>query len=188
MGPIEILWLAIVVFFIFIALVRGYPKELGVTAVIFTALFLIAFFLERYLPQLVKLLSKTLGMNPSARGLEHFYSLFYSAIFLLILFSAYAGQTFAFQASERKGAEGATINLLVGLLNGCLVAGALWYFQDKFNYPITDLKNAAGQPLLLKLPLTALAQWLSTLLPLKAVPGYFWGALLMLMLLARVRR
>lgn len=188
MGPLEILWLAVVIFFVFVALVRGYPKELGVTTLIFAALFLITFFFDRFLPGIITRVSDALNLTPTPRGLEHFYSLFYSFVFLLIVFSAYAGQTFAFEGTARKGAEGFFINLSVGLLNGILVAGTLWYFQDKYNYPSADFKWPSGNPIFLTLPLTPLAEQLSTLLPPYVVDPIFWGALLMLMLIARVRR
>lgn len=188
MGPLEILWSAVAIFFVFIALVRGYPKELGVTTLIFAALFLITFFFDRFLPGLIERLSDALNLNPSPRGLQHFYSFAYSIIFLLIVFSAYAGQTFAFEGSVRKGSEGLLINLAVGLLNGILVAGSLWYFQDNYDYPIADFRGPTGSPLFLTLPLTPLAERLTGLLPPAVIDSIYWGALLMLMLIARVRR
>lgn len=188
MGPLEILWLAVVIFFIFVALVRGYPKELGVTTLIFAALFLITFFFDRFLPGLIERIVDFFNLNPSPRGIEHFYSFLYSIVFLAIVFSAYAGQTFAFEGTARKGAEGFFLNFAVGLLNGILVAGTLWYFQDKYNYPIADFKWPGGTPIFLTLPLTPLAERLSELLPPSVVNPIFWGALLMFMLIARVRR
>lgn len=188
MGPFEILWLAVVIFFVFVALVRGYPKELGVTTLIFAALFLITFFFQRYLPTLIDYVIDALNLTISPRGLEHFYSLFYSAVLLLIVFSAYAGQTFAFEGTARKGAEGFFLNLSLGLVNGILVAGTLWYFQDIFNYPMADFKGPSGNPIFLELPLTPFAEWLTNLLPPAVMPSIVWGALLMLMLIARVRK
>lgn len=188
MGPLEILWLAVVIFFIFVALVRGYPKELGVTTLIFAALFLITFFFDRFLPEIMERIVAFFDLNPSADGIDHFYSFFYSAVFLAIVFSAYAGQTFAFEGTARKGAEGFFLNVAVGLLNGILVAGTLWYFQDKYGYPIADFKWPSGNPIFLTLPLTPLAEKLTELLPPYVVNPIFWGALLMLMLIARVRK
>jgi hypothetical protein len=31
------------------------------------------------------------------------------------------------------------ISLIIGMLNGYLIAGTLWYYQDAFNYPIGQL-------------------------------------------------
>lgn len=188
MGPLEILWLAIVIFFVLIAFVRGYPRELGVTTVIFGALFLITFFLEKYLPRFVTFLSSELSLQFTERQLQHFYSLFYSLLFLVVVFWAYAGETFSFQGKEHKGAGGFVLNLLVGLLNGVLVASTLWYFQDAYKYPAADFKNAAGQSILLTLPLTPMGQSLVTYLPAHVIPPIFWGAMLLLMLIARVRK
>ncbi len=50
MGPLEILFIAIVIIFILISLARGYLKELGVTTMIFVALFIITEFGVKYLP------------------------------------------------------------------------------------------------------------------------------------------
>ena len=188
MGPLEILWLAIVVFFVLIAFVRGYPRELGVTTVIFGALFLITFFLEKYLPRFINFLSSELSLQLTERQLQHFYALFYSLLFLVVVFWAYAGETFSFQGKEHKGACGFVLNFLVGLLNGVLVASTLWYFQVAYNYPVADFKNAAGQSVFLTLPLTSFAQSLVTYVPANVIPPIFWGAMLLLMLIARVRK
>ncbi len=188
MGPIEILWLAIVVFFVLIAFVRGYTRELGVTTIIFGALFLITFFLQTYLPRFITFITGELSIQVTERQLQHFYSIFYSLLFLVIVFWAYAGETLTFQGKQPKGAAGFVLNLLVGLLNGVLVASTLWYFQDFYKYPAADFKNAAGQPILMTLPLTPTAQALVPMLPAHAIPPIFWGGMMLLMLIGRVRK
>ena len=63
MGPLEILFAAIFIFFVFIALARGYPKELGITTIVFAALFLIMQFLTPYLPQAIEWVTNRLGID-----------------------------------------------------------------------------------------------------------------------------
>ena len=189
MGPLEILWAAVFIFFLFIGLVRGYAKELGATAVMFAALFLITYFLQHYLPAAVAAALRILNIeHPNERLEQQIYSNFYSVLFIAILFSGYAGETFAFAGKVRRGTEGLLLNLAVGALNGYLVAGTLWYFQDLYNYPVADLKSAGGQPIFLTLPLTPVATTLVKYLPPYVIPSIFWGALVVLMLLLRIRR
>lgn len=189
MGPLEILFLAIFLFFVFICLARGYPKELGITTVIFAALFLIMQFLTPYLPQALQWLADKLGLGViDPRTMQHILALTFSLLFIGIIFAGYAGQTFTFPGNQRKGVEGLLLNILVGAVNGYLVAGSLWYFQDFYDYPVADFTNLGGTPYLLDLPLTATAQAITTFLPPALVPSLAWGALLILMLLLRVRR
>lgn len=173
MGPLEILWATVAIFFIFIAFVRGYSKELGVTTMIFAALFLITYFGEGYLPRVLDNFA-----NFDDRTKDHLLSSLFSLIFIGILFASYAGVTFGFYGNERR--SNPLLNFLVGGLNGYLVAGTLWYFQDRYLYPAADLG-------LLKLPLSNLAETLANFLPPYVVPPMFWAGMILLMLLFRVR-
>lgn len=186
MGPLEILWAMVVIFFIFIAFARGYGNELGVTTLIFVALFIITQFAQDYLPRLVAMIVPRLGSEDPSRTSEHLLSTILSIFFISILFASYAGTTFNLPGVG--GRRNNLLNLLVGLLNGYLVAGTLWYFQDFYKYPVADLTNKAGQPLLLDLPLTPLAEQLAELLPPYVAPPMFWAAMVMLLLLFRVRK
>ena len=66
-------------------------------------------------------------------------------------------------------------------MNGYLIAGAPWYFQDYYHYPITDFG-------ILKLQLTHLGEQLANLLPPYVIPPIFWPVLVAVMLIFKVRK
>ncbi|NOZ71963.1 MAG: hypothetical protein GXP38_08620 [Chloroflexi bacterium] len=181
MGPLEILWACIILFFVFFALVRGYARELGVTTLIFAALFIITQFGETYAPRALAVISQQTGIAAfSARTQQHILSDFFSITFILIVFASYAGETFTLKGRPTTGPTGLLLNILVGLLNGYLVAGTLWYFQDVYQYPVADLG-------ILTLPLTPFAETAANFLPPYVVPPLFWAGMVMLLLLFRVK-
>ncbi|NOZ48712.1 MAG: hypothetical protein GXP37_01535 [Chloroflexi bacterium] len=182
MGPLEILWACITLFFVFFALVRGYARELGVTTLIFVALFVITQFGEKYVPAILVLIVQRIGSTAlSPRTQQHILSNFFSLVFILIIFASYAGETFAIKGRANTTAPTALLlNLLVGLLNGYLVAGTLWYFQDVYEYPVVDLG-------LLTLPLSPFAETAANFLPPYVVPPLFWAGMVMVLLLFRVK-
>jgi uncharacterized membrane protein YjgN (DUF898 family) len=102
-----------------------------------------------------------------------------SLFFIAIVFASYAGDTFAFKGKPAKGTRGFIFNLLVGIVNGYLISGTLWYLQDYFKYPITDFG-------ILQLPLTHLGETLANFLPPYVVPPIFWAVLVGVMLIFRV--
>jgi len=182
MGPLEILWACIIVFFVFFALVRGYAQELGVTTLIFAALFIITQFGEKYVPAILVLIVQRTGSAAlSPRTQEHILSIFFSLFFIIVVFASYAGETFTLKGrSKTSGPAALMLNILVGLLNGYLVAGTLWYFQDVYEYPVVDLH-------LLQLPLSDFAETAANFLPPYVVPPLFWAGMVMLLLLFRVK-
>jgi hypothetical protein len=182
MGPFEYLWLTIFFIFILIAFVRGYSKELGATTLIFVALFLITYL---GIPKLGDLINdfyqKFFHSTIPQRQMEHILAGGFSLLFIGIVFASYAGDTFAFRGKPAKGLRGGFYNLLVGALNGYLIAGTLWYFQDYYHYPVTDFG-------ILQLPLTHLGEQVANLLPPYVVPPIFWAILVAIMLIFRVRK
>ncbi len=182
MGPMEILWLTVLLFFVGIALVRGYPKELGITTLIFGLLFIITEFGIVYLPQLFDTIAAQLNLTSyDQRTQEHLVSITLSLIFILVLFAGYAGSTLAFPGKPARGGKGFILNVLVGLLNGYLIAGTLWWLQDVNNYPVT----ATGW---LTLPLTPFAETIAAWLPPYVAPPVFWAVMVVVMLVLRVRK
>ncbi len=182
MGPFEYLWLTVFFIFVLIAFVRGYNKELGTTTLVFVALFLITYFGVPKLPDLISdLYLKFFNTPLPQRTIEHIMSAGLSIFFIAIVFASYAGDTFAFKGKPAKGFRGFFFNLLVGVMNGYLIAGTLWYLQDTFNYPVTDLG-------ILQLPLTPLGETMAQYLPPYVVPPIFWAVLVGIMLIFRVRK
>ena len=182
MGPFEYLWLTVFLIFVFIAFVRGYNRELGTTTLIFVALFLLTYLAVPRLPGIINdLYRKSFHTSIPKRQMQHLMASGLSLAFIAIVFSSYAGETFSFKGKPAKGLRGFLYNLLVGAVNGYLIAGALWYFQDYFEYPITDFG-------LLKLPLTPTGETIASYLPPYVVPPIFWAILVGIMLIFRVRK
>jgi len=182
MGPFEYLWLTVFLFFIFIAFVRGYHRELGTTTLIFVALFLLTYLAVPRLPALInEVYRKFLHIPISKRQMQHLAATTLSVIFIAIIFASYAGETFSFKGKPARGARGIFYNFLIGAVNGYLIAGSLWYFQDYFEYPIADFG-------LLQLPLTPMGETIANYLPPYVVPPIFWAILMGIMLIFRVRK
>jgi uncharacterized membrane protein required for colicin V production len=182
MGPLEILFLAIIVFFILISLARGYLKELGVTTMIFVALFIITEFGVKYLPQLLERVYGFLNVTLTTRAEQHWIAITLSLLLIVVVFATYAGfSTFAFRGAQQRGFAGFVIGVLVGALNGYLFGGTLWWLQDITYYPVVDLG-------ILLLPLTATGEFLAQYLPPYLLPPMFWAVMVMIMLILRVRK
>ena len=163
MAPIEVFFGAIVFVFALIGLVRGFLRELGVTLVMMFLLF----FLSRFEPELdrgiVPLMHLGGRMFP---GHEQELLPCLALMFVLIgaAFVSYQGETLAYAGQGVRGAQGVLLGLLVGLLNGYLITGSLWYYMDKFGYPFTflgfqaDTLSPVAQRILPFLPMRFLAQ------------------------------
>ncbi|HEY54494.1 MAG TPA: hypothetical protein G4N94_13675 [Caldilineae bacterium] len=182
MGPFEILWLAVTLFFIMISLARGYLRELGVTTMIFVSLFVITEFGVKYLPRLLHKGYDLFNANLALRTEQHWIAISLSLFLIFVVFASYAGfNTFAFRGKPLTGFAGFVIAVLVGLLNGYLVSGTLWWLQEINAYPVVDLG-------VLVLPLTTPAEFMAHYLPQYLVPSMFWAVMVMVMLILRVRR
>lgn len=155
MGPIELLFITIGLIVTLIGLARGYVKELGNTVIILAVIFLLTFFQEELTSIMTKVGTDILGLSAPPNG---FLSLFFSGVFIAIVFTSYAGKTLDFQGTPMPPPGGWLLNLGVGLLNGYLIAGTLWYYQDTFQYP---LRNITGY----QEPLSARAQAMINYLP-----------------------
>jgi len=182
MGPFEYLWLTIFLIFVFIAFARGYSRELGTSTLIFVALFLITYFLVPKLPGMSNnLYQQFSSATLSQRTIEHIMATGLSVFFIAIVFASYAGDTFTFKGKPTRGFRGFIYNMLVGMMNGYLIAGTLWYFQDYFKYPVTDFG-------ILQLPLTSTGEQIANYLPPYVTPPIFWAVLVGVMLIFRVRK
>lgn len=166
MGPVELIFLVVVAIFIAIAFVRGYNKELGVTVMLLIALFVLEFLSERYHGLLDEVLNITTGQAGTVR-------VWLFVLFLLVVtFITYQGNTLAFAGSGNRP----FFNFGVGLLNGYLFAGSIWYYLAQ-----------AGWPGLGVIPTyTATYQVLVRLLPPAVFSWPYFIGLAVILLIARV--
>ncbi len=171
MGPIEVLWIAVVVMFVFIGIARGYDKELGSTIVILVALLLFSLFGTT----LENLLVSLFGRFTSEHTTNLLTMLVFQGIFIAITVAGYAGVTLQYPGTPPTGCSGMTLNAFFGGVNGILVAGTLWYYLAKFDYPLdfidtTQLSSFAKDVydhLPPTWPTTLLIVWLALLIILR---------------------
>ena len=156
MGPVEVIFGIIAIFITLIGFARGYPKELGTTIIILASIFVLSFVEERVINLSGTVQDALLGGDAAATSL--LLSSFFEVIFIVVVFASYAGITLDFPGRPAPAPQGAMISLAVGLLNGYLVAGTVWYYQQLFLYPL----QAFG---VIQLPLTARGETLVSLLP-----------------------
>lgn len=156
MGPLEVIFGIIVIFITLVALARGYPKELGNTVIILAAIFVLSFFE----PQIIGLFNRVGSelFRNDAQLANLFLSILFQILFISAVFASYAGITFDFPGRPLPAPVGPVLTLAVGLLNGYLIAGTLWYYQDRFQYPAQLLG-------IIQLPLTATGQSIVPVLP-----------------------
>jgi hypothetical protein len=180
MGPVELIFISIGLVVTLIGLARGYVKELGSTLIILVAIFILTFF-EDQLTGVLTTIGGALGNDGDTASNELLLSTVYSIIFIVIVFGAYSGRTLNFQGTPAPPPQGTLIRLLIGLLNGYLIAGTLWYYQDKFNYPI-------GQLVTFENTLTDTAQTLINYLPPSLFDNpVYWIVPVAVLLIIRVR-
>lgn len=127
-------WLMVILFGI-IGAMRGWAKEILVSFSLILALFIVTL-LETYVPP-VKLAGSQL--EPSTR----FW--FRSIIIILAVFFGYqspnlpaiAGARFA-----RERLQDVLLGLILGMFNGYMIVGTLWFFMDQAGYPFHNYIQA----------------------------------------------
>ncbi len=130
MGAVELIFLTVFVIFGIIGVIRGYGRELGVTMMLFIALFVLEFIDERYKAKFTGLI--TVFTGPSEANQMAARGLIYCAILILVVFISYEGETLSFPGKRGR----IFFDLGSGLLNGYLFAGSLWYYLQAANWPI----------------------------------------------------
>jgi len=139
MGPIEALWLVLTGVFVLLGAMRGFLKELGLTTVMIVWLFAIDQMiprLEDYIRQPESVLSQ-IGITEATRDTPLW--LLFTLGTLLVVYIAYHGETLAFAGKPPKGMLGTLLGVLIGVINGYLVCGTLWWILNRYNYPIRSL-------------------------------------------------
>jgi hypothetical protein len=181
MGPL-VYFGTIAIIVTLIGLARGYAKELGSTMIILVAIFLLLFIEERLNPLL--LTARGLFLDDT-NGLSEplFLSLIYQIGFISAVFAGYAGKTIQFTGKPIAPPQGTMLDLLIGGLNGYLIAGTLWYYQLVYGYPFGALDWNAQLNAVTPLGINAVQLLPQVLLPNPAL----WMVPIAVLLLLRVR-
>lgn len=182
MGPVEAIFITIGILVTLVGMARGYDKELGNTVIILVAIFVLVFFEVPIIGLLTKVITRLPGGSAddaTARSL--LLSLIFTVTFASIVFASYAGRTLNLGSRSTKPPISTIYTALIALLNGYLVGGTVWYYQDKFDYPLQQLG-------LVVLPLTNTAQKMTEVLPQTLFPSpIYWMVPVSILLLIRVR-
>lgn len=179
MGPIEVLYGQVAMIIALVAIARGYHRELGSTVVIIVSIFALSFFEAIIVNLFTRLAEVAFGISADQRNL--FLSIAFQCVFLAMVFAGYAGKTFDFPGRPKSPPIGTLLSLLVGMLNGYLIAGTLWYYEDHFSYPLQILG-------LIQLPLTTNGTALLGYLPQKLFESpVYWMLPVAALILLRVR-
>lgn len=137
MGPVEYLFVAIGAVIALIGLARGYEKELGNSIIFMFTIAALGFIGNNFQDRLTAVGVQIFGVQNT----DTFLMLFYTAILIIVAFASYSGTTFIFGGSPRKGMLGGAISLGVGVFNGYLLAGSLWYYANAFGYPFVPVEG-----------------------------------------------
>jgi uncharacterized membrane protein required for colicin V production len=178
MGPIEILFYTVVLIFGFIGMVRGSNRELGNSIIFMYVVAILGFADERgWTEQAVQQIAAFFGADVARINEAAFILL--AIAFVIIIVVTYQGKTFDFSNNKANGCLGLAGGFAVGALNGYLIAGTLWYYADKYQYPFN----------LLAAPLTPTGQAILTFLPATIFPSaFFWAIPATILLIVRVIR
>jgi uncharacterized membrane protein required for colicin V production len=136
--PIEIVFFIVITIFGLVGMVRGFLRELGVTLPLIVLLWAYSSLGERLLGLMERGMT-TVGYSPSETTGDLIRCLFFVATLIFVTFIAYQGETLAFGGSNPPGLQGWLTALLIGLVNGYLIAGTAWYYLNFYNYPIQTL-------------------------------------------------
>jgi hypothetical protein len=138
-GPIEALFVTIQVIIAMVGVVRGYAKELGNTLVFMAAIFFLSYVGSRAEDTIADAIQSLFGYAPGSAESNSLLFFLYVGSFLAIVFASYAGRTLDFGGKPLRPPEGTILSLLIGLLNGYLVAGTIWYYANIYGYPFMDV-------------------------------------------------
>ncbi|MEA3346347.1 MAG: hypothetical protein U9Q78_08950 [Chloroflexota bacterium] len=178
MNAVEITWMVLIIAFGIIGIVRGFLRELGVTMVLLIVLYAFDHWGEDISGLVFKGVERAMGVPITGEPREDLAkAAFYITAIFIAAFISYHGETLAFQGTPPKGIAGVLLALIIGLVNGYLVAGTMWFYLNKFDYPFG----------LVSKPLTPLARHLIGILPLAVLSPYL-PFLVVFMVIARVIR
>jgi uncharacterized membrane protein required for colicin V production len=178
MIPVEYLWLALILVFGIVGMVRGLWKELGVTTVLLLSLFVLKFAWEQ-------IGAKIVVAVPGGLPVPTVQALYYSIPILIVAFIAYEGFTLRFPIKEMTGIVKGLFGVFGGLLNGYLIVGTIW---DVFNgakyFGFEVPLGSTGTHIAIASYLTPLNNTLVQYLPVTFLNEYVLLVLGMILLLA----
>lgn len=160
MGPIETYFTTIAIIFVFIGIARGYAKELSTTVVVLVAIFLLDLLDGRVTPLVLAVVGTIFpNFEPASATADILLCVLYCGAFISAVFANYSGRALNLGGTQAPPPVGTYLGLLVGLMNGYLVAGTLWYYQALYDYPLKFFGRGFEQPL------SATAQTMVALVP-----------------------
>jgi hypothetical protein len=178
-GPIETLFVTIQLLIAIVGVVRGYAKELGNTLVFMAAIFFLSYVGGRAVEPISSAIATTFGYAAGSSQSDALLFFLFVGTFLAIVFASYAGRTLDFGGKQLRPPEGTILSLLVGLLNGYLVAGTIWYYANLYNYPFMNVDTTR---------FSSTADFMLTYLPQNVVANpVAWMVPVALLILLRVR-
>ena len=133
MGPVEVVFLVVIGIFGAIGVVHSWQRELGVTTMLLLALFVITFLFTS--PAGNRVDSALTSAGVSAAQLATLKSLFAVVTLLVVTFISYQGLGLVFPGNGKQP----FLSLVVGLINGYLFAGSIWYYLALANWPFTKV-------------------------------------------------
>ena len=132
MSPVDLVFLVLILLFGIIGIVRGVAKELGVTTMLLAALMVLQLTVTMFASQITSFLTQVFGVSPA--NVPTIVAIC-SAIFLMVVtFISYEGLTLIFPVKSTNWFLG----LGIGLINGYLFAGSMWYYLQKAGWPLLN--------------------------------------------------
>lgn len=133
MGPVESLFIVLILLFGMVGVVRSWERELGVTTMLLISLFLIIFLFGAEASGRITGRMSILGMGD--QQVTVLVSLLAVLLLLVIAFISYQGIGLTYPGSGKKP----TLSLAVGLINGYLLAGSIWYYLARADWPMMSV-------------------------------------------------
>jgi hypothetical protein len=172
MGPVEIVFLVVIGLFAAIGVVRGWQRELGVTTMLLITLFVITFTFSTAVGDRITSALSSAGVSQGQ--VATFQSLFAVGLLLLVTFISYQGLGLVYPGTGKNN----FLSLLIGLVNGYLLAGSIWYYLARADWPLSKVEP----------PFSAFYDFFVQILPPEIFGWQFFILLAVAMLIIRVIR
>jgi hypothetical protein len=132
MTPVGVVFLVVMLLFGIIGIVRGVAKELGVTTMLLAALMVLQLTVTMFASQIASFLNQVFGVNPA--NVPTVLAIFSALVLMVGTFISYEGMTLVFPIKSTSWFLG----LGIGLINGYLFAGSMWYYLQKAGWPLMN--------------------------------------------------